>query len=69
MTERIVHSHTKDYVCMDKDAEPIDNDTSDKNGALCHEVHVWQFEMSSIQKSYRNALCCMYNIDVLFTHE
>jgi hypothetical protein len=26
--------NNKDYVCMDKDAEPIDSDTSNKNGAL-----------------------------------
>jgi hypothetical protein len=25
--------NNKDYACVDKDAEPIDNDASDKNGA------------------------------------
>jgi hypothetical protein len=24
---------------------------------------VWQLEMSSIQESHRNAVCCMYNIN------
>ena len=38
MTEYKGHQNSKDYVCMDKDAEPIDNDTSDKNGALFHAV-------------------------------
>jgi hypothetical protein len=33
MTEHKGYNH-KDYVCMDKDAEPIDSDTSDKDGAL-----------------------------------
>ena len=28
----------KDYVCVDKTAEPIDTDTSDKNGALFYGV-------------------------------
>ena len=37
MTERITHNNN-DYVCMDKDAEPIDNDTPDKNGALFYGV-------------------------------
>ena len=30
--------NSKDYVCIDKDAEPIDSDTSSKNGALFHGV-------------------------------
>ena len=37
MTEHKTHNH-KDYVCMDKDAEPIDSDTSDKDGALFYGV-------------------------------
>ena len=28
----------KEYVCMDKDAEPIDSDSSSKTGALFHGV-------------------------------
>jgi hypothetical protein len=28
------HNQSNDYVCIDKDAEPIDNDASNKNGAL-----------------------------------
>jgi hypothetical protein len=28
----------KDYVCMDKDAEPINSDTSDKDGAVFYAV-------------------------------
>jgi hypothetical protein len=28
------NNNNKDYVCVDKNAEPIDNDTSNKNGAL-----------------------------------
>ena len=28
----------KDYACVDKDAEPIDNGTSNKNGALFYAV-------------------------------
>ena len=32
------HSHTTDYVCADKDAESIDNDTSNKAGALFYGV-------------------------------
>jgi hypothetical protein len=32
MTELKNHNN-KDYVCMEKDAEPIDSDTSDKDGA------------------------------------
>ena len=35
MTENISHNNNKDYVCMDKDAEPIDNDTPNSNGATC----------------------------------
>ena len=38
MTEHITHTSNKEYVCMDKDAEPIDSDTSDKNGALFYAV-------------------------------
>jgi len=38
MTSYIGHSNNKDYVCVDKDAEPIDNNTSDKNGALFYAV-------------------------------
>ena len=38
MTEHITHSNNKDYVFMDTDAEPIDNDTSYKNGALFYAV-------------------------------
>jgi len=30
--------NNKDYVCMDKDAEPVDSDTSDKEGALFYGV-------------------------------
>ena len=37
MKEYKTHNN-KDYVCMDKDAEPLDNDSSDKNGALCYPV-------------------------------
>ena len=37
MTENIGHN-TKDYVCVDKTAEPIDSDTSSKNGALFYPV-------------------------------
>lgn len=37
MTEYTGHSN-KDYICVDKDAEPIDSDKSDKNGALLHAV-------------------------------
>ena len=38
MTSYIGHNNNKDYVCMDKDAEPIDNDTSNKNGAQFYAV-------------------------------
>ena len=38
MTEHMSHPSNKDYACMDKDAEPIDSDTSDKNGALFYPV-------------------------------
>ena len=37
MTENINHN-VKDYVCLDMDAEPIDNDTSNKNGAIFFPV-------------------------------
>ena len=37
MTEHKSHNN-KDYVCMDKDAEPLDNDSTDKNGALLYAV-------------------------------
>ena len=37
MTERKSHNN-KDYVCVDKDAEPLDNDSTDKNGALFYAV-------------------------------
>jgi hypothetical protein len=37
MTEHKGHNH-KDYVCMDKDAEPVDSDTSGKDGALFYGV-------------------------------
>ena len=38
MTAHKSHSHTKDYVCMDQNAEPIDSDTSNKQGALLYAV-------------------------------
>ena len=58
----------QDYVCMDKDSEPIDNSTKDNNEGLffSSEDHVWQSKMSSIQESHGNALCCMYNINDIF---
>ena len=37
MTEHKGHNN-KDYVCVDKDAEPLDSSTSDKNGALFYPV-------------------------------
>ena len=37
MTENAGHS-SRDYACVDKDAEPIDSDTSNKNGALFYAV-------------------------------
>jgi len=37
MTEHKSHNN-KDYACMDKDAVPIDSDTSNKNGALFFAV-------------------------------
>ena len=37
MTEYTGHSN-KDYICVDKDAEPIDSDTSSKDGALFYPV-------------------------------
>jgi hypothetical protein len=33
MTEHKTHNN-KEYACVDKDAEPIDNDSTDLNGAL-----------------------------------
>ena len=30
--------NNKDYVCIDKDAEPYDNKNSDENGALFYPV-------------------------------
>ena len=30
--------NSKDYVCVDKDAEPMDSHTSDENGAIFHPV-------------------------------
>ena len=38
MTERKIHNNNKDYVCMDNDAEPINSDTSDKDGAVFYAV-------------------------------
>jgi hypothetical protein len=38
MTSNIGHNNNKDYVCVDKDAEPIDNDTSDSIAALFYAV-------------------------------
>jgi len=37
MTELKSHNN-KDYVCMDKGAEPFDSDTSNKEGALFYGV-------------------------------
>jgi hypothetical protein len=37
MTEHKGRS-SKEYACMDKDAEPVDNDTSNKDGALFYLV-------------------------------
>jgi hypothetical protein len=54
--------NSKDYVCMDKDAEPIDSNS-------WSEDHMRRIKMSSIQESHRNALCCMYNINNLSIHE
>ena len=54
--------NSKDYACMDKDAEPIDSNS-------WSEDHMWRIKMSSIQESHRNALCCMYNINTLSIHE
>ena len=38
MTGHISHNNSNDYVCMDKDAEPIANATSNKEGALFFAV-------------------------------
>jgi hypothetical protein len=38
MTERKIHNNNKNYVCMDKDAEPINSDISDKDGAVFYAV-------------------------------
>ena len=38
MTEHKTHNNNKDFVCMDKDAVPIDSDTSNNNGALFYPV-------------------------------
>ena len=50
--------NNKDYVCMDKDAEPIDSDTSDKNGALFYGV---RFTCGSLRcppyKNHTEMLC------------
>ena len=49
MTEHKSHNN-KEYACVDKDAEPIDSDTSNTDGAVFwSEDRVWQSEMSSIQ--------------------
>jgi len=37
MTEHNTHNN-KDYVCVDKDAEPIDSDSTDQKGALFYAV-------------------------------
>ena len=37
MTEHKSHNN-KDFVCVDKDAEPVDNDTRNQNGALFYPV-------------------------------
>ena len=37
MTENRGHNN-KDYVCVDKDAESLNNDSSNKNGALFYPV-------------------------------
>ena len=37
MTENKTHNN-KDYVCVDKDAEPIDSDSTGKDGALFYGV-------------------------------
>ena len=39
MTEYKDHN-SKDYACMDKDAEPIDNDTKNNNEALFVPVRI-----------------------------
>jgi len=38
MTSHKVHNNNQDYVCMDKDSEPIDNDTKNNNEALFYPV-------------------------------
>ena len=37
MTSNIGHNN-KDYVCVDKNTEPLDNDSSDKNKAMFYGV-------------------------------
>jgi hypothetical protein len=49
MTENIGHNN-KDYVCVDKTDEPIDSDTSSKNGAMIYGV-----------RTKINNLYCAYN--------
>ena len=38
MTEREDHNNNKDYVCVDKDAEPIYSDATNNNDALLYAV-------------------------------
>jgi len=38
MTSHITENNNKDYACVDKNAEPIDSDTSSKDGDLFYGV-------------------------------
>jgi hypothetical protein len=54
MTEHKTHNN-KDYVCVDKDAEPLDSDTSDKK--CCSIMHSVMFNNIAIS-------CCYFGRNV-----
>ena len=61
----------KDYVCVDKNAEPINNDTSDTNSALFYGVRTncGSLRCPPYKNHTKMLLCCMYNINMLCMHK
>ena len=55
--------NSKDYVCIDKDAEPIDSDPSSKSGTLFHGVRTTCGNIRCLPyKNHTEMLCVVCTI-------
>ena len=62
MSEYKTHNNT-DYVCVDKEAEPIDSDTSSKYGALFYAVRTtWGSLRCRPYKNHTEMMCVVCTI-------